>query len=62
MRIELSDNAADLITELAIDEMKAVESGTSTYGDAEANVAALETLAEVIDAIECESPRTLRVK
>lgn len=62
MRIELSTNAADLITELALDEMKAIESGTTNYGDAEDNIAAIEALAEVIDAIEHEHPRTVVVK
>ena len=62
MRIEISTNAADLITELALDEMKAIESGTTTYGGAEDNIAAIEALAEVIDQIELAHPRTLVVE
>lgn len=62
MRIEISTNAADLITELALDEMQAIESGETSYGDTEANIAAIEALAEVIDAIESEHPRTVVVR
>lgn len=62
MHIEISTNAADLITEWALVEMRAIETGRTTYGDAEANVAAFEALAEIIDAIEEADPRVLVVK
>lgn len=62
MRIEISTNAADLIRELAIDEMQAIESGKTSYGDAEANIAGIEALAEVIDAIDDAYPWKLVVK
>lgn len=62
MLVELSTNAADLLTELALDEMKAIESGATSYGDAEDNIAALEALAEIVDRIEEVHPNTLVVK
>lgn len=62
MRIDISTNAADLILELALDEMKAVETGQASYGSAEDNIAAIEALAEIIDAIEAAHPNTMVVK
>ena len=50
MLIDITESALDLLVDLANDEIKSIESGITTYGDRDANMDAIQDLAEFVAA------------
>ena len=52
MLVDIQPEAALLLIDIANDEIKSIESGSTTYGDRDDNLDTISTLAEAVTALE----------